>query len=74
MVFLEPHHGEGVKAVAHGIVLAAVAVCGAYNAAAWWQRREPHLAFNALAYGVLAVWEAQHVAHHLRDVDPHEAR
>jgi hypothetical protein len=38
---------------------------GAYNAAAWLQRRQSHLAVNAVIYIAAAFWEQRHVMHHL---------
>jgi hypothetical protein len=46
---------------------------GAYNAAAWLRRRQPHLAINAVLYAALTAWEQQHVAHHLRVLERQRA-
>jgi len=40
---------------------------GVYNAAAWFRRRERHLAVNAVLYAALTLWERQHVSHHLAE-------
>jgi hypothetical protein len=56
---------EPLKAAVHGVLLATVAVCAAYNAAAWLKRRQRHLAINAVVYGVAMWWERAHVMHHL---------
>jgi len=40
---------------------------GLYNAAAWINRREPHLAVNTVLYGLLIAWEHRLVAHHIKD-------
>ena len=56
---------EPLKAAVHGVLLATVAVCAAYNAAAWLKRRQRHLAINAVVYGVAIWWERAHVMHHL---------
>jgi hypothetical protein len=56
---------EGLKLGVHATALGLSFVMGAYNAAAWLMRREPHLAINATLYAALAAWEQQHVAHHL---------
>ncbi len=61
---LENGSSELVKAVVHGMSLSLVAVMGAYNLAAWLQRRQRHLAFNALVYAALVLFEYQHVCHH----------
>ena len=36
----------------------------AYNARAWWLRRESHLAANVAVYSTLVVLEARKTAHH----------
>jgi hypothetical protein len=56
---------EPFKAGIHGAALGLVAIMGAYNAAAWLNRRERHLAVNALLYGLATFWEQRHVAHHI---------
>jgi hypothetical protein len=56
---------EGLKAGVHAVALGTVAVCAAYNLAAWVTRRERHLAINAVLYSAAAIWEYQHVLHHL---------
>jgi hypothetical protein len=55
---------EGMKAGVHGAALGLAAVMCLYNAAAWLQRRERHLAINAIVYGSAIILERQHVAHH----------
>jgi len=60
---------ERLKAGVHGAALGLAVVMGAYNAAAWLRRRQPHLAINAVLYAALAAWEQQHVAHHLAVLD-----
>src|SRR5687767_15830097 len=56
---------EPLKAAVHGVLLATVAVCAVYNAAAWLKRRQRHLAINAVVYGIAIWWERAHVMHHL---------
>jgi hypothetical protein len=56
---------EPLKAAVHGVLLATVALCAVYNAAAWLRRRERHLGINALVYSLAAMWEHQHVQQHL---------
>jgi hypothetical protein len=56
---------ERLKAGVHGVLMATVAVCAAYNAAAWLKRRQRHLAVNAIVYGLATIWEHAHVVHHL---------
>jgi hypothetical protein len=55
---------EGVKAGVHGAALGLAAVMCLYNAAAWLQRRERHLAINAILYGSAIIVERKHVEHH----------
>lgn len=59
---------EELKLGVHATALGLAAVCGLYNAAAWLNRRESHLAINAACYVVLSIWEKHHVAHHLREI------
>jgi hypothetical protein len=56
---------EPLKAAVHGVLLATMGVCAAYNAAAWLKRRQRHLAINAVIYSAAVWWESCHVAHHL---------
>ncbi len=56
---------EPLKAAVHGVVLAAVGVCAAYNVAAWIKRRQAHLAVNAVVYCAAVWWEHSQVQHHL---------
>jgi hypothetical protein len=56
---------EPLKAAVHGVLLATVSVCAAYNAAAWIKRRQPHLAINAIIYSAAVWWERCHIVHHL---------
>jgi hypothetical protein len=60
-------HGscEPFKAAVHGASLGLFVVMGLYNAAAWINRRERHLAVNALIYALGVAWEQRLVAHHL---------
>jgi hypothetical protein len=55
---------EGVKAGVHGAALGLAAVMCLYNAAAWLQRRERHLAINAIVYGSAIILEREHFLHH----------
>ena len=57
---------EPAKAAVHGVLMATVAVCAAYNTAAWLKRRETHLAVNAILYTAAVWWERCHIVHHLR--------
>ncbi len=59
---------EPLKLGVHALALGLVAVMGLYNAAAWLSRRQKHLAFNAVMYAALTVWEQQHVAHHIAEL------
>jgi len=61
---LESGNLEGVKAGVHGAALGLAAVMCLYNAAAWLQRRERHLAINAIVYGSAIILEREHFLHH----------
>ena len=56
---------EPFKAAVHATSLGLFAIMGLYNAAAWINRRERHLAVNALIYGFGVAWERRLVARHL---------
>jgi hypothetical protein len=64
---------EPLKACVHTAVLVLAAVCATYNTAAWFKRRQPHLAVNALIYITTVWWERCHVVHHLAACAPVEA-
>lgn len=59
---------EELKLGIHAMALGLAALCGAYNAAAWLSRREPHLAVNTVLYTALIAFEHQHVAHHIAEL------
>ena len=59
-----PGKSEGVKLAVHGGLLALAAVATGYNLIAWVRRGDPHLARNAVVYGILTVLEATQVEHH----------
>jgi hypothetical protein len=59
---------EELKLGVHAGALALAALCGAYNAAAWLVRREPHLAVNTVLYVLVIAWEQQHVANHMEAI------
>jgi hypothetical protein len=61
-------HCEKLKLGVHAGALAIAALCGAYNAAAWLVRREPHLAVNTVLYAMLIAWEQQHISHHMHAI------
>jgi hypothetical protein len=67
---LDSGQAEPLKAAVHGVVLAAVAVCAAYNVAAWIKRRQRHLAVNAVVYCAAVWWEHSQVLHHLSVCEP----
>lgn len=66
---------ETLKAGVHATALGLAVVMGIYNAAAWFRRRERHLAVNTILYAALTAFEQKNVAHHLesrrrrRDLD-----
>jgi hypothetical protein len=64
---------EPLKLGVHALALGVAVVCGAYNAAAWLNRRERHLAFNTVLYAALIAFEQQHVSHHLAELRRSEA-
>jgi hypothetical protein len=70
---LYPGTCEPLKATIHGVALGLAALMGAYNAAAWWQRRQSHLAVNSVIYFAAVFWEQRHVVHHLVPCLPSEA-
>ena len=57
---------EPMKAAVHGVLMATVGVCAAYNIAAWIKRRQTHLGVNAVIYTAAVWWEYNHIVHHLR--------
>jgi hypothetical protein len=59
---------EEMKLGVHALALGVAALCGAYNAAAWLSRREPHLAVNTVMYAALIAFEQQHVSHHIAEL------
>src|SRR5690242_13073379 len=61
---------EPAKAAVHGVLMATVALCAAYNTAAWIKRRQTHLAINAVVYTAAVFWERCHVVHHLSSCSP----
>lgn len=65
LTILESGSRETLKGAIHGVALGLSALMWAYNAAAWLQRRERHLAVNSLIYTALIAFECQHVRHHL---------
>jgi hypothetical protein len=65
---------EPLKAAVHGVLLATMGVCAAYNAAAWMRRRQRHLAVNAVIYSLAVCWERCHVVHHLAACDSKMAK
>jgi hypothetical protein len=56
---------EPLKAAVHAAALGLCALMGAYNAAAWLKRRQPHLAVNAVVYLAATYWEQRHVFEHI---------
>ncbi len=61
---------EPLKAAVHVVLMTTVAVCAAYNTAAWLKRRQRHLAINAVVYTLATIWERAHVVHHLSECQP----
>ena len=63
---LTPDHAESFKSLVHLSLFGLAAMCLGYNAMAWSERRQAHLAVNAVVYGALAVFEATQVTRHLQ--------
>ena len=63
---LTPDHAESFKSLVHLSLFGLTAMCLGYNAMAWSERRQTHLAVNALLYAALAVYEAVQTEGHLR--------
>ena len=65
------HNGtaEDFKAHYHATLGVLVAVAAVYNACAWWQRRESHLAVNTCVYALGAGYEVAQTLRHLRSRD-----
>ena len=59
---------EKLKLGVHATALGLAALCGLYNAMAWLNRREQHLALNAVMYAALVAIEQRHVAHHIAEL------
>ena len=64
VTFLNSGESEDVKLAYHATLGALAVGALVYNAAAFTQRKQPHLAMNVLLYGTLAVLEARKVRHH----------
>lgn len=64
MTILESGQRESLKGTVHASLGTLAALCTLYNAAAFLQRRQAHLAVNAVLYGLLTGWEAVKVQHH----------
>lgn len=69
---LNTGHCEPLKAGVHGVLLATVALCAAYNAAAWLKRRQRHLAINFFVYSAAVLFERRHVQQHLKACAPRD--
>jgi hypothetical protein len=64
---LENGSRETLKGVIHAFALGLSALIASYNTAAWLQRRQRHLAVNAIVYIALVWFEVKHVRHHFAD-------
>jgi len=71
--FCAPGEAEAAKGAVHALATALCGVMAIYNGAAFLYRRERHLAFNAVAYGLATWWEAQQTARHWRRTVPRTA-
>ncbi len=63
---------EVVKGSVHAVTGLLALVMATYNATAWCYRRQPHLATNAILYGVVCGWEIKQTMHHVRRCTPCE--
>ena len=70
-MLLQPGQHEPLKAAAHGAMGVLAVIFAAYNGAAWWRRRSPHLAVNAVLYSALILLEAKHIRQHVRHARGH---
>ena len=57
---------SATKGAVHGALGALAVLCCGYNVAAWWHRRERHLAVNAVVYGALIAFEVGQVIRHAK--------
>ena len=55
---------NGAKGAGHAVTGVLAGGMAVYNAAAWWYRRERHLAINAVVYLALTALEVKQVAKH----------
>lgn len=65
--FVQPAQSNLLKGAVHGTMLVGAVLCFAYNAAAFYYRRERHNAVNTLVYGLLVGLEIAHVKHHTQE-------
>lgn len=61
----ESGEAEMFKGLIHLSLFGLAVTCTSYNAMAWGQRRQWHLAQNVLVYGALAAYEAAQIRRHL---------
>ena len=57
---------EDVKGAVHAATGLLALVMATYNTTAWYYRRQPHLGYNAIIYGVVVAFEIKQTLHHLR--------
>lgn len=63
---LTPDHAEPFKTLVHVGAFGFMTMCLGYNAMAWSERRETHLAVNTAAYAGGCLWELFQIYEHLR--------
>jgi hypothetical protein len=63
-LFYQGQH-EVLKGIVHLALFGLSTAAQLYNAAAWLDRRDSHLALNVTVYSTLAMFEAYQVMHHL---------
>jgi hypothetical protein len=63
--FCKSGENEAVKGAVHALGGVLAATMAAYNIAAWYYRREPHLGLNSIVYTLAVLWEIKQTVHHM---------
>lgn len=64
MSLTDPGTHELIKASVHGMLGTLAAVCGGYNAIAFWRRGDGHLAINLCVYVAVVAYELKKILRH----------
>jgi hypothetical protein len=67
--FCKSGESEALKGAVHALGGVLAATMAAYNIAAWYYRREPHLRVNAVVYSLAVLWEVKQTKHHFDRCD-----